>query len=158
MYVPPFCHVYAPVVKPTNLSVNRNSSSWSQRANTSAKQSPAAAEGWGSLGWLSSWLPTPVQATKKPMPNPSKGVESLPNKSQTRQTQVLNSSTCNFFLCCLFLATDAKFISKRCCEQRRESSTQEQLSSRKRQGCFSLRWLAVFVYLCLSLQYIHSIG
>jgi hypothetical protein len=99
MYVPPYCRVYASVVESTNLSVNRNSSSGSQRANTSAKQSPAAAEGWGSLGWLSSWLATPVQDTKKSMPNLSKGVESLPNKSQT---QVLNSSMCNFFMLSIF--------------------------------------------------------
>lgn len=74
MYVPPYHHVYASVVKSSNLSVSRSSSSGSQRANTSAKQSPASAEGWGSLGWLSSLLATPVQAAKKPMPNLSKGM------------------------------------------------------------------------------------
>ena len=44
----------------------------------SVKQSPAAAEGSGSLGWLSSWFssagPAPVQTTKRPTPNPSKGM------------------------------------------------------------------------------------
>jgi hypothetical protein len=80
-----------------NLSgPKRNFSSGPHQANTmSAKQSPAAAE---ALGWLSSWLPSagpaPVQATKKPMPNPNKaqGLESLLNGSQTRQIQVSNSS------------------------------------------------------------------
>jgi len=73
----------------------RNSLSGSHQA---AKRSPAPAEGPGTLGWLSSWLPSagqaPVQATKKPMPNPSTGkrLESLPNGSQTRQFQTSNSS------------------------------------------------------------------
>jgi hypothetical protein len=55
----------------------RNFSSGLHLANMSAKQSPAAAEGSGPLGWLSSWFPsaglTPVQVTKTLIPNPSKG-------------------------------------------------------------------------------------
>ncbi len=43
----------------------------------SVKQAPAE-NASGLLGWFSSWLPNaeqePVQATKKPMPNPSKGM------------------------------------------------------------------------------------
>ena len=121
--------VFARLVKSTNFLVNHGSSSGSQRENTSAEQSPAEAEGWGSWGWLSSWFVTPVQATKKLMPNPSKGmntdhtppgcclvgsnvtfpakdVESLQNESQTRQAEVLNSSTCNFFCVVYFRVAD----------------------------------------------------
>ena len=71
--------MFARLVKPTNFLVNHNSSSGLKRANTSAKPSPAAAEGRGSLGWPMSRLAKPVQATKKPMPNPSKGMSTHHN-------------------------------------------------------------------------------
>ena len=63
--------MFARLVKSTNFLVNHNPSSGLKRTNTSAKPSPA---GRGSLGWLMSRLAKPVKATKKPMPNPSKGM------------------------------------------------------------------------------------
>lgn len=51
-YVPPYCRVYASMVKPTNLLAKHSSSNRSHQVNMLVKQSPA---------------------TKKPMPSPNKG-------------------------------------------------------------------------------------
>jgi hypothetical protein len=69
---------YLCINKSTNVLAKRNSSSESNQANMTAKQFLGTVESSDPLAWLSSWLPSagpaPAQATKKPMPSPSKGM------------------------------------------------------------------------------------